>query len=143
MIFPFEVKSTPAGRPDGRRTDGRTTDRRRTKKIRTQKFRRKNSDEQIPTKFFNVHVDLNFTSMSTSILRPCRPQLYVHVDLNYPTVDLDGRRRKMSVGRSPNHFWPGSRPNSFCETLNGTAHKSKLPKKHRAAYHTRKNKKAQ
>ena len=50
---------------------------------------------------FYVHVDLNFTSMSTSILRPCRPQfyvmstsilrpwrpqLYVHVDLNFTSM---------------------------------------------------------
>ena len=33
-----------------------------------------------------VHVDLNYTSMSTSILRPCRPQLYVHVDLNFTSM---------------------------------------------------------
>ena len=35
---------------------------------------------------FYVHVDLNFTSMSTSILRPCRTQFYVHVDLNFTSM---------------------------------------------------------
>ena len=35
---------------------------------------------------FYVHVDLNFTSMSTSILRPCRPQFYFHVDLNFTSI---------------------------------------------------------
>ena len=64
----------------------------------TKKFRRKNSDEKIPMKNsdekilrpcrpqFYVHVDLNFTSMSTSILRPFRLQFYVHVDLNYTSM---------------------------------------------------------
>ena len=35
-----------------------------------------------------VHVDLNFTSMSTSILRPCRPQFYVHFDLNFTSNSI-------------------------------------------------------
>ena len=35
---------------------------------------------------FYVHVDLNYTSMSTSILRPCRPQFYVHLDLNFTSM---------------------------------------------------------
>ena len=35
---------------------------------------------------FYVHVDLNFTFMSTSILRPCRPQFYVHFDLNFTSM---------------------------------------------------------
>ena len=35
---------------------------------------------------FYIHVDLNFTSISTAILRPCRPQLYVHVDLNFTSM---------------------------------------------------------
>ena len=35
---------------------------------------------------FYVHVDLNLTSMSTSIIHPCRPQFYVHVDLNYTSM---------------------------------------------------------
>ena len=64
---------------DGRTDDGPTTD----EKIPTKKFRRKNSDEKILTKKFRRNF---FTSMSTSILRPCRPQLYVHVDLNYTSM---------------------------------------------------------
>ena len=35
-----------------------------------------------------VHADLNYTSMSTSIIRPCRPQFYVHVDLNYTSMSI-------------------------------------------------------
>ena len=53
------------------------------------KFGRKNSDEKFlrPCRpQFYVHVDLNFRSMSTSIIRPCRPQSYVQFDLNYTTV---------------------------------------------------------
>ena len=96
----FSVRSEiDAGRTDGRtdadgRTDDGRTDGRRTDDGRN-KFGRKNSDEKIPTKNFYVHVDLNFTSMSTSIIRPCRPQLYVHVDLNFTSMSTWQRAKTL------------------------------------------------
>ena len=37
---------------------------------------------------FYVQFDLNFTSNSTSIIRPIRPQLYVQFDLNYTSNSI-------------------------------------------------------
>ena len=66
----FAVRRTSDGRLSDA-SDGRPSDVRRT------------SDEKIPTKKFRQK---NLTSMSTSILRPCRPQFYVHFDLNFTSM---------------------------------------------------------
>ena len=65
-----------------------------------------------------VQFDLNFTSMSTSILRPCRPQFYVHFDLNF--FRKRANWQKSQLGRTAiTDLLLAIRPCNTCEYLFG------------------------